>query len=250
MARDFNGNIANYLNRTTVPISGYPFSVAGWIFPRDLIGDHNLIGFGNTASDTVDYFSIRAAGGVASDPVRMIVNGSSGSLSGTNTTTAYNANTWNHLAGVVSASSQSVFLNGGGKATSLVSLASFVFNRMSVGVLQRNTINLPTNGLISDAAVWNAALTDAEVASLAAGASPLLISPDNLVFYAPLIGNDSPEPDYVGGLNLTVNGTVGKADGPRLYRPRRKQVFFVPPAPAPTSLVSSIFFSSILTGET
>ncbi len=34
---------------------------------------------------------------------------------------------------------------------------------------------------------WNVALTDAEVAALASGVSPLLVRPENLVRYRPLI---------------------------------------------------------------
>ncbi len=46
-----------------------------------------------------------------------------------------------------------------------------------------------TNGAIAEAATWTAALTPAEVASLAAGFSPEKIRPGALVSYLPLIGD-------------------------------------------------------------
>ena len=50
------------------------------------------------------------------------------------------------------------------------------------------------------------ALTDEEIASLAAGVSPLRMRRDNLVAYWPVNGQ-SPEPDVVGGLDLTITGS-------------------------------------------
>lgn len=68
----------------------------------------------------------------------------------------------------------------------------------------------------SQAAVWNVALTDEEMASLAAGCSPLRVRPSALVFYAPL----SPGVfDYRAGVTITNNNTsTVSADHPRIYR--------------------------------
>ena len=55
------------------------------------------------------------------------------------------------------------------------------------------------DGSLAEAAIWNAALSDAEVAALATGVSPLLVRPGSLVFYAPLARDLL---DRVGGLQL------------------------------------------------
>jgi hypothetical protein len=62
-------------------------------------------------------------------------------------------------------------------------------------------------------AVWNAALTDAEVAILATGFSPKKVRPQSLVFYAPLVREVR---DLVGGVALSDTGTT-VADHPRTY---------------------------------
>jgi hypothetical protein len=80
----------------------------------------------------------------------------------------------------------------------------------------------PAGGLYAHAAIWSAALTAAEVAAMASGASPLLIRPASLVAYWPLRGLacDRPEPGLVRNLGLTVVGTAWSPDPPG-----------VPPAP-------------------
>ena len=61
-------------------------------------------------------------------------------------------------------------------------------------------------GTIGNVALWNANLSAAEHLALARGASPLLIQPTKLVFYAPLNGADTR--DWIGGLVPTDSGTT------------------------------------------
>ena len=60
------------------------------------------------------------------------------------------------------------------------------------------------NGDLAHIAIWNVALTDAEIASLyngGIGLDPRYVRSANLVAYWPLIRNDL---DYIGGYNLTA----------------------------------------------
>lgn len=69
-----------------------------------------------------------------------------------------------------------------------------------------NGINRPFGGTMSDVAIWNAALTTPEIASLAAGFTPEQIRPQSLQFYAPLVRNLI---DVRGGRAITnVNGAT------------------------------------------
>ena len=81
------------------------------------------------------------------------------------------------------------------------------------------------SGSIAEPAVWNVVLTDAEVAILGAGFSPLFVRPQNLVFYPDLIRGLN---DKVGGLTLTANGTVVSAHPPIIYPANVKVGIVVP----------------------
>ena len=72
------------------------------------------------------------------------------------------------------------------------------------------------SGDIAEAAIWNIALDDADVALLAKAFDPRMVRPEGLVFYAPLIGRYSPEIDRRGGLGLTVTGAVASVH-PRMF---------------------------------
>jgi len=89
------------------------------------------------------------------------------------------------------------------------------------------------SGRIAEAAIWNVALSDAEVASLAKGYSPLFIQPTALVAYWPLIGHATTEIDSVGGFGLTVTGAT-KAAHPRIIYPSRSRLI-LPQAAAPAA---------------
>lgn len=80
---------------------------------------------------------------------------------------------WVHVAGVwSSANAGAVYLNGSDKAVSSGTLATITLDRFGVGVMNRATPAFYFDGDIGEPAVWGAALSDSEVAQLAAGAVP------------------------------------------------------------------------------
>lgn len=70
------------------------------------------------------------------------------------------------------------------------------------------------DGLIAEVGIWNAALTPAEVASLAKGMTCDKIRPQNLAFYAPLVRDLNTQK---GGLIITNNNGATVATHPRVY---------------------------------
>ena len=79
---------------------------------------------------------------------------------------------------------------------------------------QNTEYNEFVNGAIADFAVWNAALTDAEITALARGFTADQVRPQSLQFYAPLVRNLV---DLRGGRTITnVNGAT-VATHPRIY---------------------------------
>jgi hypothetical protein len=69
-------------------------------------------------------------------------------------------------------------------------------------------------GSIAEVGIWNAALTAAEIASLAKGMTCDKIRPQSLVFYAPLVRDLI---DAKGGLTITNNNGATVANHPRIY---------------------------------
>lgn len=72
------------------------------------------------------------------------------------------------------------------------------------------------DGEMAEVALWNAALTAGEFASLGKGFSPLTIRPQLLVFYVPIIGRYSPEVNLIGPSG-TLTGTTTTAHPPMIY---------------------------------
>lgn len=83
---------------------------------------------------------------------------------------------------------------------------------------------LQFDGRVAELVFWVDDIGADNFAALAKGFSPLMIRPDALVFYAQLIGNNSPERDVISGLSGTITGTIAKADHPRIIYPTTGQI--------------------------
>lgn len=226
MARLFDDASTQYLQHAAAVVSGAPLTMACWFNVNDATINNGLMGIGRQAVDS-HYFFMGANGAIGGDPVQVQARGTT--VAAAVTTAGFSANTWNHAAGVFSAAdSRAVYLNGGNKGTNTTSQTPESLDRTTIGALNNGgSIIVRCSGLIAEAGIWSAALTDAEVASLADGVSPLLVRPESLVAYWPLIGRTSPEIDVVGGFGMTVTGAVA-AEHPRIYLP--SPGLWIPPA--------------------
>lgn len=80
------------------------------------------------------------------------------------------------------------------------------------------------DGAVSELGIWNVILTAGEMTALSKGFSPLLIRPQSLILYTPLIGGfSSAEYDVVGGKIPTFGGTVAQTPGPGIIYPASPQ---------------------------
>ena len=68
--------------------------------------------------------------------------------------------------------------------------------------------------MIAEVGIWNAALSAAEIASLAKGMTCDKVRPQSLVFYAPLVRDLI---DQKGGRAITNNNGATVANHPRVY---------------------------------
>ncbi len=160
--------------------------------------------------------------------LRGFINNGSSSSQVNSATDSIVVDTWFHGCVVFAASnSRKVYVDGslGGTDTTPTVTLPGGLDSIAIGREEDSSSSDSWIGSIAEAAVWLAELDAGEIAALAAGASPLLIRRDALVFYAPLYrgtadagGTDF---DYVGGLTLVNDGsnTVGVGAHPKIFNP-------------------------------
>lgn len=204
MSYDFDNSGTTRLSVAT-PIAALPLTIAAW-FKVESDGSGNaIVCLGNASNSEI--FRLAAAMDVASDPIRFraaSTGGSNHDFGGG----SISLNTWYHAAIVVSGTGQAqraVFLNGtkytsAGANTRDITSATI----LSIGAqYQAGTYGVDIDGKIAHVAVWDVALTDGNITSLAGGANPLTISASDLVSYWPLTADLV---DLIASLTLTNSG--------------------------------------------
>lgn len=209
MARDHIAANNEYFVKTSALLTAAPITMACWFRPNAVDTDYTLIAIGLNGGVN-ESFMLLASGTVAGDPVRAFTRTTSAAVAAT--TTGFSANTWHHGCAVfASATDRRAFIDGGSKGTNATNKVPSGPDRTVIGATPQPTTLF--NGRIAEAAIWNVALMDNEVAMLAAGVSPLRVRPSALVGYWPLPARAGDAIDYSGkGNTLTDTNTVGVAD--------------------------------------
>lgn len=203
MARNFNGT-SDYVGSSITP--SYPYSFACWFRTTNMTQVKPIIGFNNVAGSRYDQIWFR--GDIAGDPIDILSDAGAGQKI-TRSTAGCTSGVYHHACAVItSATSRTIYLDGGNSATSTASVSPTV-----------DTFNIArfpswggVAGDVAEAALWTVALSADDVLALAKGVSPMLVRPQNLQFYAPLI-RDLIE---VKGLAITSSGG-SSTDHPRIY---------------------------------
>lgn len=205
MARGFDRSSDQYLMHGAGVVSGPPFTAVAWIYPID-IGEvlYSIFSLGYSGNYYDNYQCEWRPG----TPKIQIYVRNSGGYGVASTTAGPTPGQWNHVvARFSSTSAREVFLNGGNKGIGTgYRVPANLPNQTGIGCYARDPGQdwMQWNGQIAEVGIWNIALTDEEIAVLAAGYSPLFVRPQNLVAYWPLIRQGSPvlNPDIVGRFNL------------------------------------------------
>lgn len=215
MARLFTSANSESLDNDSAPVTSLPITFSSWGKATDTGTTGLILSVVNKDIGTMRWGIYAQADDVFYFVATTGIGGSTNALAD---------NVWFHIAArSVTTTDHAVFVNGVSAATNGTERIMSGTNRVSVGRFGDSTPSSHFDGLIAEAGIWDVALTDAEIAILALGYSPLFVRPSSLVFYAPLIrgvtatgGNDI---DIVGGLTLTDNNTVTVGDHPRIIRP-------------------------------
>lgn len=205
MAYDFDGT-NDYIEGDAANVTAAPLTMACWFRPANTTTNFSLMSL-SVDTGATDRFVLQAAGAISGDPVRLQITQSGTTSNAAVSASGYTANNWWHAAGVfTSATSRKAFISGTGGTADTANIAPSGVNRTGIGYhITSGSRATFTNGRIAEAAIWNVALTDDEVASLATGIRPSLIRPDSLVFYAPLVREAA---DYRNGISMTVSGAT------------------------------------------
>jgi hypothetical protein len=128
---------------------------------------------------------------------------------------------WTHLALTFDSGTTNVILwvNGANAANANQNASGLAASGSHTGTFGSVTAVNFFNGSMTDAAFWTTKFTPAQISALAAGTRPVNVNSANLLWWLPLDGYQSPEPDLSGnGNNGTLTGTTQVLGAPQLWR--------------------------------
>ncbi len=188
-------------------MSSYPFTIAAWTYPSN----GGIVASLGTVSG-IDRHLMALSTATTKFDIQSNVGGSVGTAT---SSANFTTNQWTHVCGVFnSTTDRSAYLNGVLDGTNSTNVSFGSITRFYIGTRIFTTAGGFFNGSIAEVGIWNAALTAAEIASLADGITCDKVRPQSLVFYTPLVRNLQ---DLRGGLTITNNNTATVAVHPRVY---------------------------------
>jgi hypothetical protein len=212
MAYDFTSVSSQYLSTTSAPVTGAPLTMACWFNAKNTTTSHSLVALTpNTGTTDRRFALIGLNSGI--NPIRFFCSPTTGTAA--DTTTGFTANNWFHACGVAASSTSiSAYINGGSSSSPAGTISPSGINTVGIGARYVNGWGSYADCRIAEVGIWNAALTAAEIASLAKGMTCDKVRPQSLVFYAPLVRDLI---DQKGGRAITNNNSATVANHTRIY---------------------------------
>lgn len=207
-AMEFNGSTEKAVT-DVAEVTAAPFTVCAWGNTANITDTQTIFSLGNS-TPTNDRFEMLWRGAIAGDPIFVEARENGGTAGSVDTTTGYSASTW-HLSCYVevSSASRSAFIDGGSEGTDTTSSTPAGIDRTLVATLQTSSGQiLFFDGAIAEVGIWNAALTDGEVATLAKSFAPPCVRRNALVAYYPMVRDATSLKDLFSGTanHLTLTG--------------------------------------------
>lgn len=245
MALDFDGTTA-YLAASVAPVTNEGFTLAGWCWADATSGAHTVLALEDPGVSPNSW----SIGLNHSTTAARIFKRDATSDNVNDTTTSYSLGVWMHICGVFAAdNSRSILLNGGGKNTGTTTITeSGPPTAVTIGARRGSTTLRFFDGKIAEVAIWNVALSDADVADLASGAAPDRIRSEALAAYWPLIGRRTNEIDMRGAAVLTATGSPSAYAHPRILRRTRSKIIVPATLRSPTMFMGGNLGKSLYDG--
>lgn len=159
----FDDASSQYAEISKPVVTSYPLTMACWFRTDSVTINQILMSIVDNSQTTTDDAELGVFGTVGGDPLRARKDGQNGSSVGTVV-----ANQWMFATGVFEASQVTAYLDGAaGTPNAQTQSLNAAADTTSIG--RRNTgatANLYMSGYISDAMIWNRALTSVEVLTL------------------------------------------------------------------------------------
>ena len=233
MARLFAAASSQNASVASTPMSTTPCTMACWFKKTtDQASTAYLISINESAATNAE-LALR----ITTSPHNLVATArASGSSVVVNSSSGTSADVWYHGAAVfASSTSRTVYLNATGNS------ATDGANATGLGIVTVGSNNRASSpgayfdGAMAHVAIWNVALSSAEIAQLynsGIGLDPRSVRPDKLAAYWPLLNNDGDQ-DYWGNFHLTASGSPTYAQHPPvLMRSRPKYVILGAGAPS------------------
>lgn len=193
MARDFvDTDSGQFLSVENAPAISYPVTLAGWARNLNPSSDSCGVLTITDISSGFEGFALLAIPAVATFSVQAMSSSASADDWAASGTVAHVSDQWHHCAAIfASSTSRFAYVDGGQKIeqtdSNTPTLANF--DTYTIG-RRRNATHFAVlmQGGIAEVGLWDVSLSDEEIASLAAGMTPLMVRPQSLLGYWPLSG--------------------------------------------------------------
>ena len=228
-ARAFDDASTEYLEVSSALVTEYPWYAAGWVRVHDVSNKYKL--FSVTDEATFEYWHVTALGGETGNPLRFGTKGG-GTTEQVDSSNGLSANVWTHVFVAANASDDRICVLGGswsdrGTGTGDITPSAGALSITNLGTFDNGSKVQPIDGDLAEWAIWkpSSAYSSAEqqamAEQLAEGIDPRMIRPGDLIHYWPLMGRDSPEPDLVGGEDMSLVNSPTTGPHPPMIRPGR-----------------------------
>jgi len=242
MAYLFDDGSSQYLQIDQAVVTDVPFTMACFAYGDTDTATFMTAGFVGDKDAATEYHAIGVHWGETGNPTFALSYSALIGFRLAYSTTGVTVNTWHHLCGIFASSTdRRAFIDGGSRGNNTSDVSPLNLDRTGISGSQDSTPGFYWSGNIAEFAIWNVALTDVEVAILAKGYSPLLVRPQNLVSYWPLVRDSR---DIVGNYNLTAYNSPTVVSHPRVFYPTRPFYSQIASAIAIKS-VSSVSWASV-----
>lgn len=208
MALEFfnvTGNTTDY-RQGSCSLFSYPFTVNFWFYPTvTAVGTLAMFTLHNTTD--LHRFVINVNTGTSRLNFNAFTTANAFAIAGAN----YTLNAWNMATAVgTSSTSRTVYINGGNSGSNTTSRVLTTPNRWIVAGSQTSlgVVTPSYQGRLSEFAIWNVALTQADISSLYTGAKATLVRPTSLKVYIPLVRDVLDLTSSTTAINGVVSDTI------------------------------------------